>query len=270
MYWPSIRCLQFPEPFRKTLRDELDEALSDSRLKARFLSYRLNLPTRDESTMLLTVDEWERAVNRPVPARYGSPIVGVDLGAGRAWSAAVAVWPNLRVEALAIAPGKPSIELQERRDRVPKGTYSRLLDTRRLSIAEGLHVPSPALLMERVLDTWGVPRVIVCDFFRLSELRDVAPCPIASRRTRWSEAAEDIRGLRKLVKDSPLAIEPDSAQLIATSLTQATVKNDDQGNCRIVKAPENKARDDVAQAFTHAAGLASRSPEPQELEVVVV
>ena len=258
------------EPFRNQLQSELDEALSDSRLKARFLSYRLNLPTRDETTMLLTVDEWERAVSRLVPDRVGSPIVGVDLGAGRAWSAAVAVWPNLRVEALAIAPGKPSIELQEKRDRVPKGTYCTLIESGQLSVAEGLHVPPPALLMERILDSWGTPRAIVCDFFRLAELRDVSPCRIAPRRTRWSEASEDIRGLRKLVKDTPLAIDRNSAQLIATSLTQATVKNDDQGNCRIVKTTENTARDDVAQAFTHAAGLVSRSPEPQELEVVIV
>ncbi len=255
--------------FREKLRQELDEALADSRLKARFLSYRLNLPTRDETTMLLTVDDWERLVKREVPDRQGAPIVGVDLGAGRAWSAAVAIWPSLRVEALAIAPGKPSLELQEKRDRVPAGTYTSLLE-RGLSVADGLHVPTAAMLMGRILEAWGTPRGIVCDRFRLEELMDVAICPIAPRRTRWSEAAEDIRGLRKLVCDSAMGIDRESADLIATSLTQATVKNDDQGSCRIVKTAENTARDDVAQAFTHAAGMVARTPSPQELEVVVV
>ena len=41
---------------------------------------------------------------RPVPEREGRPIVGIDLGAGRAWSAAVALWRNGRVEALAVVP----------------------------------------------------------------------------------------------------------------------------------------------------------------------
>ena len=91
--------------FRRKLLEERDAARRDSRLKARFLSYRLNVPTGDESTMLLVVDDWERMAARLVPPREGRPLVGVDLGGGRAWSAAVACWRNGRVEALACAPG---------------------------------------------------------------------------------------------------------------------------------------------------------------------
>ena len=57
--------------FRRKLLEERDAARADTRLKARFLSYRLNVPTGDESTMLLTVDDWERMAARPVPARMG-------------------------------------------------------------------------------------------------------------------------------------------------------------------------------------------------------
>ena len=98
--------------FRKKLLEERDAARADTRLKARFLSYRLNVPSGDESTMLLTVDDWKRVCQRPVPERDGKPIVGVDLGAGRAWSAAVAVWRNGRTEAIAIAPGIPDLTAQ--------------------------------------------------------------------------------------------------------------------------------------------------------------
>ena len=98
--------------FRRKLLEERDKARADSRLKARFLSYRLNVPSGDESTMLLTVDDWQRAAARPVPERDGRPIVGVDLGAGRAWSAAVALWRNGRVEAIAVAPGIPDLAAQ--------------------------------------------------------------------------------------------------------------------------------------------------------------
>ena len=123
--------------FRRKLLEERDAARRDSRFKARFLSYRLNVPTGDQSTMLLTVDDWERMAARPVPPREGRPIVGVDLGGGRAWPAAVACWRNGRVEALAVAPGIPSLDEQERRDRVPKGTYRALAAKGGLRIAEG-------------------------------------------------------------------------------------------------------------------------------------
>ena len=80
--------------FRKRLLGERDAARGDARLKARFLSYRLNLPSADESTMLLEVADWQRVTARDVPPREGQPIVGIDLGSGRAWSAAVAMWGN--------------------------------------------------------------------------------------------------------------------------------------------------------------------------------
>ena len=50
-------------------------------LKARFLSFRLNRPSGDESEVLLTVSDWERVIARDAPEREGRPIVGVDLGA---------------------------------------------------------------------------------------------------------------------------------------------------------------------------------------------
>ena len=58
--------------------------------------------------------DWERVIARDAPEREGRPIVGVDLGGGRAWSAAVAVWGNGRVEARAVAPGIPDLDEQER------------------------------------------------------------------------------------------------------------------------------------------------------------
>ena len=94
----------------------------------RFLSFRLNRPSGDESQVLLSVSDWERVTAREVPEREGRPIVGVDLGGGRAWSAAVAVWGNGRVECRAVAPGIPSLDEQERRDRQPQGTYTKLYD----------------------------------------------------------------------------------------------------------------------------------------------
>ena len=72
--------------FRAKLIEERDEARKDSRLKARFLSYRMNVPTKDEADMLLTVEDFKLALARPVPDRKGRPIVG-----DRSWRGACLV-----------------------------------------------------------------------------------------------------------------------------------------------------------------------------------
>ena len=112
--------------FADVLREERDQARADSRLRASFMSMRLNTPTADESSTLLEVPDWERACSRGVPGPQGKPVVGLDLGGGRSWSAATAIWKSGRCEAMAIAPGVPSLEAQERRDLVPPGLYRAL------------------------------------------------------------------------------------------------------------------------------------------------
>ena len=207
--WSEIRrvnpLVAVSADFRRKLLEERDAARRDSRLKARFLSYRLNLPTGDESTMLLTVDDWERVCGRPVAERGGRPIVGVDLGGGRAWSASVAVWRTGRVEAIAVAPGIPDLAAQEARDRVPAGVYRALAESGAMRVAEGLRVQPSAELLAAIREAWGAPETIVCDRFRLGELMDCAGGdPVVPRVARWSEAAADIRAVRKLAADGPL------------------------------------------------------------------
>ena len=55
----------YPESRRK-LFEERDDARRDPRLKAAFQSYRLNIPSRDDSAVLLTVEDWELATSRPL------------------------------------------------------------------------------------------------------------------------------------------------------------------------------------------------------------
>ena len=268
--WQTIRkanpLCNIDAGFRKKLLEERDAARRDERLKARFLSYRLNLPTADQSEVLLTVEDWDIVTSRPVPEREGRPVVGIDLGHARAWSAAVGIGPNGRTEAVAVAPGIPSIENQEKRDRVPTGTYRNLIDAGVLETAVGLRVPKVDQLIDLMVKKWGKPRVAILDRFRQSELQDAVKgaFPIQTRVTRWSEASEDIRALRKMAQDGPLSVEPSSRLLLAASLAAAVVKNDDQGNTRLVKRDrDNTARDDVAVALTLGAGGLSRMPKPR-------
>ena len=213
--WPTIRkanpLVEVSGDFRRKLLEERDDARADSRLKARFLSYRLNVPTADESEMLLTVEDFERWAARELAPRLERPIVAADLGGGRSWSAAVAMWRSGRTEALAVTPGIPSIEEQEKRDRVPPNTYQRLVDAGQLYVAEGLRVQPPSALWDAIRDRWGAPVSIVCDRFRLAELQDAVQgeCGIEPRVSRWSEASFDIRSLRQLAQDGPISLCPD-------------------------------------------------------------
>lgn len=263
---------------RAKLKERRAEAEADSRLKARFLSYRLNVPSGDEATMLLAVEDWQRAVARPVAPRRGQPMVGLDLGGGRAWSAAVAIWETGRIEAIALAPGIPDLAEQEKRDRIPKGVYQRLYAEGLLHVDEGRRVQSPELLWRLVLDRWGEPVLTICDRFRLNELVDALGPYVAiePRVTRWSEAAYDIRALRKGIKDGPLTIAPECAGLLAESLAQSKVENDTSGNMRLIKrhTTMNTGRDDVAASLTLVAGAFARYPaaaeETEERRPVVV
>ena len=266
--WPVIsKCNPLMGAFEKSRRhllDLRDKARFSSRLKARFLSYRLNHPAKDRAEMVLPLDDFKRSLARQLPERSGQPVVGVDLGQGRAWSSAVSFWPNGRCEAVAIAPGEPSLRAQEKRDRVPPGTYSRLVEVGALTLAHNRRVPEVAELV-RVVNEWQ-PRVIVCDRFRHAELLDARPrCIVIPRRSRWSESTEDITALRRAAADGPLSIAPGSRLLLEASLSVARVINDDGGSTRLRKSSQNTARDDVAAALIIAAGEWARryrSPRP--------
>ena len=145
---------------------------------------------------------------------------------------------------------------------MPRGVYTKLVENGSLSLAQGLRVPSPAQLFERICDTWGVPVKVVCDRFRLGELQDAVngTCPVEGRVTRWSEAASDIRALRKGFRDGPFSVDEGSRALLIASLSAAYIKNDDQGNTRLAKdGKHNRARDDVAAALLLAAGAFERA-----------
>ena len=168
------------------------------------------------------------------------------------------------MEAFALAPGLPSIEAQERRDRVPRGTYQGLRDAGTLTVDAGLHVQRVGPLAERIA-LWN-PQAIIADRFRLFELADALgnTVPLVPRVVRWSEASEDIRALRKMAADGPLAVAPEARGLVAASLAVADVQNDDAGNVRMVKrGVNNQARDDVCAALVLACGLMSRMPPPR-------
>ena len=271
--WPVIRrsnplMSRFAES-RRTLLEERNEARRDAGKKAAFLSFRLNIPSHDEQSVLLALDDWKQVLMRIPQSRKGQPFVGLDLGKGRAFSAAVGIWPSGRVEAVAVCGGIPSLAEREKQDQVAPGTYSRLVSDGRLFVDEGRRVPRPELLLS-ALREWS-PVSITCDRFNLDELRDSAPpCPILPRVTRWSESTADIWAFREMAVDGDLNIGLSSRALLQHSISVTIIKSDESGNCRIVKSSKNTNRDDVASALVLAAGAKKRMPKPRILRSTIV
>ena len=241
------------EESRKQLLSERNDAQKYQNEQAMFSSYRLNIPTRDASETLLKPEYWRKVLEREVKGKHGKPIVGVDLGGARSWSAAVALYPNGYITAIALAPGIPSVAAQEQRDRVPVGCYQKLVDSGLLMIDQGRNIPKLDQLVDWISEL--DPDVVIADSFRWKELKDNAPhLNIRFRAARYQQAAEDISALRKLAADGPINIGP-ARELIAESLSVTQVKSDDQNNTRISKSNKfDRSRDDVSAALVFAAG----------------
>ena len=191
--------------------------------------------------------------------REGRPIVGVDLGASRSWSALWALWPNGRSEAYAVVGGIPDLSERERQDAQPAGLYRRLEADGVLLVDEGLHIARPATLINHMVHMGINPSLIMADRFKEGDFRDAVAgrWPFRVRATRWSDSTEDISAFRQMVVDGPLSITPQCRALGGVSIAQAAVKVDGD-SVRVVKRAGHRSRDDVAVAGTLAAGEMSR------------
>lgn len=247
---------------RRAILRERDAARSNPTARASFKAYRLNM--KDIGTAadsLVSLDDWKRVEDRPVLPRVGRPVVGLDIGGNRSWSAAWCLWPNGRSEAYAVVPGIPDLAARERQDAQPRGLYQQLEDDEVLVIDPGVRVSSPAVLVDHLVRQGIRPQGMICDRFLVESVADAVRgrWPILKRVTRWSEATEDVAAFRKLVHDGPLSIVPEARNLVAVSLAGTIVKCDDQGSTRIIKKNQAfRERDDVAVAGVLAAGQLMR------------
>ena len=187
--------------------------------------------------VLCDVDDWKAVEARAVPERKGKPIVALDLGGERSWSAAWCIWQSGRSECYAVAPGIPDLEAREKQDAMPRGMYRKLFEDGVLIIDEGRRVSRPQTLIDHLVSAGIDADMVYCDRFVLGDLKDAIAgrWPIVPRVTRWSEATNDIAGFRKIVKDGPLSITPESRALARLGISQARVAGDDQGSVRLQK-----------------------------------
>ena len=82
------------------IRREVEAARTDPVAASSFAAGRLNLgPDGDGAgAPLFRVAELQRVFSRPAPPRLGHPVVGIDIGGSRTWTAAVAAWLSGRIE----------------------------------------------------------------------------------------------------------------------------------------------------------------------------
>ena len=263
--WPTIKAcnpLTAVNPqLRRTLIRERDEARHDDRLRARFLSLRLNVPSRTDDRELIPPHQWEAVLDRPVPPREGQPVLGVDVGAARSWSACALMWRNGRTEVYASIPGIPDIDVQERSLGLGRGVLTSLVDSGVVVVAEGKRVADVGVLLDRLpdVDVQGV----VADRFLSGALADALAdrrYPPAEWRTgQWSMATEDLAALRRFVLDGPMSVAHECRALATLGMIEAEIERDTSGNARLHKRDLRK-RDDVAAALLLAGGAVRRWP----------
>ena len=266
--WDSWHTLRRVNPLvnvnpslRKTILRERDAARRNPTLRPVYEAYRLNRQVDVFSDVLVGVDDWRAVEGRAVPPRQGKALVGLDMGGERSWTAAWCLWANGLSECYAVCPGVPDLESREKQDAMPRGLYQRLYETGNLIIDEGRRVSRPQTLVDHLVAAGVDVDTVYCDRFALGDLKDAVGgrWPIVPRVTRWSDATEDIAGFRRLVKDGPLSIAPESVPLARLGMSQATVASDDQGSVRLQKKRHGRSRDDVAVAGVLAAGAFARA-----------
>ena len=255
---------------RRALEREHRAALVSERAARTFKQYRLNIPGDPvDQQPLITAAEWQRVCARPVPAVDGAPVVGIDLGGSRSWSAAAAIWPSGRVESWAIAPGLPGLDGQEREDQVPENTYVALTRTG-LTVDAGRAVPGIGMLLSRIW-SWK-PDVIVCDPYRVQELHQTVAgrTRIVERARGGGESTSNVQALRALLLDSACGVTESSRDLLGAAFAQTSLVIDGAGITKVTKARAKRSRDDAAAALLLAAGEQARRPAPVELRGAVI
>ena len=256
---------------RRVLEREHKAALASERAARTFRQFRLNIPGDPvESQPLITSAEWERVCARPVPACEGKPVIGVDLGGNRSWSAAAALWPSGRIEAWALAPGVPSLASQEREDQVADGTYAELVRSGGLSVDAGRAVPGVEQLLARVW-AWQ-PAALVSDPYRSAELHQVVAgrARIIERARSGGESTSNIQSLRSLLLDTAAGATEPSRDLLAAAWAQTNLVVDNAGLTKVTKLDARRSRDDAGQALLLAAGERARRPTPVPLRGAVI
>ena len=150
-------------------------------------------------------------------------MLGIDLGTNAAMSAASAYFKSGELEAVACFPELPSLAERGLGDGVGD-LYQRMARRGELFQAGRRVSDVPALLRE-VLDRWGRPVAVVCDRWRVAELRQAlegAAFPVAAMVERgmgFRDGGQDVRDFRAAVLGD--RVRPSQSLLLRSALAEA-------------------------------------------------
>ena len=277
--------LPFMPELERRIRIEAEQAKRDPSLLQQFLSLRLNQGVSDtlEAT-LLAADTWARIEGRTA-SREGPFVLGLDVGAEAAMTAACAYWETGRLEAFGVFPEKPSLAERSLKDGAwhGRGVASLYVDMAKRGelIQAGEYAPDLDAMFGEVLRRWGRPAVIVADRWKEAELRNAlsrANFPMAGLVTRgmgYLDGAADVRAFRKACLTD--RVFPETSLLLRSAVGEARVSTDPAGNQKLSKGSEGgrrlRARDDAACAAILAVAEGERRramPKPAEPQITIV
>ena len=250
---PSLDALPSLE---EAIRAEAKAARLDEAALQSFRALRLNMGVPDAAaSVLLEAATWQRAEALPAPEKRSPDyVLGLDLGTNAAMSAAAAYFRSGELEALAVFPELPSLAERGLGDGVGD-LYQRMAGRGELFQA-GRRVSDAGALLREALDRWGRPVAVVCDRWRVAELRQAlegAGFPLADlveRGMGFRDGGADVRDFRAAVLGDK--VRPSRSLLLRSALAEARVTSDAAGNAKLSKGAQGgrrlRARDDAAAA----------------------
>ena len=260
---PSLDALPSLE---EAIRAEAAAAKLDDMALASLRALRLNMGVPDAAaSVLVEAATWERAEALPAPEKRSPDyVLGIDLGTSAAMSAAAGYFRSGELEAFAVFPELPSLAERGLGDGVGD-LYARMARRGEL-FQSGRRVSDPGALLREALDRWGRPVAVVCDRWRVAELRQALESvgfPIAAMVERgmgFKDGGADVRDFRAAVLGSK--VRPSQSLLLRAALAEARVTSDPAGNSKLAKNAQGgrrlRARDDAAAAAVLAVAAGFR------------
>ena len=247
-----------------------------------FRAFDLNQPQGIDQQLLVIAQDWQALEREPdsLPAKTGPMILGVDLSSGYAMSAAVAYWPETqRMEGICAFPSEPGLKARGDADGVG-GLYERMASRGELMVTDGRTV-NVAEFLHSAFSEFGAPTVVVCDRWRLNELKDgldgagIPPGIVITRGMGWQDGSEDVRNFQRAVKESRIRTPVSLA--VRSAMSGAVTVSDPAGNLKLAKGTQGGRRgrhkDDLAAASVLAVSIgaryiASRTPRNEYVSVL--
>ena len=245
------------------LRIEAAEAWRDPVALASFEALRLNKGTSDVvESLLLDARTWKQAVGQA--EQSGGYILGLDLGSVMSMSAAAGYWPDTgRLDGIGCFAEQPDLGTRGLRDGV--GGLYKVLHERDELVIGGVKVHDPRSLLDEVWTRWGKPAAVVCDRWRILELREALRSlrwpvvQLVERGQGYKDGGEDVRTFRRAFLEGK--VTPTASLLLAAAVSEARTISDPAGNSKLANQRQGKrsgGRDDAAAAAILAVSLGHR------------